>query len=91
MGLDPAEPGLRPAGVPPPERSAGGGGRPARSPSRPARNYSLPPDQPMELFRRGSPTPRALPGSAASGGRSEGPKGLGPQNRQPAELSADEG
>jgi len=29
MGLDPAEPGLRPAGVPPPERSAGGGGRPA--------------------------------------------------------------
>ena len=27
LGLDPAEPGLRPAGVPPPERSAGGGGR----------------------------------------------------------------
>jgi len=25
LGLDPAEPGLRPAGVPPPERSAGGG------------------------------------------------------------------
>ena len=29
MGLDPAEPGLRSAGVPPPEQSAGGGGRPA--------------------------------------------------------------
>jgi len=29
LGLDPAEPGLRPAGVPPPERSVGGGGRPA--------------------------------------------------------------
>ena len=29
MGLDPAEPGLRSAGVPPPERSAGGGGHPA--------------------------------------------------------------
>ncbi len=29
MGLDPAEPGLRSAGVPPAERSAGGGGRPA--------------------------------------------------------------
>jgi len=28
LGLDPAEPGLRPAGVPPPERSAGGGGHP---------------------------------------------------------------
>ncbi len=29
LGLDPAEPGLRAAGVPPPERSAGGGSHPA--------------------------------------------------------------
>jgi len=29
LGLDPAELGLRAAGVPPPERSAGGGGHPA--------------------------------------------------------------
>ncbi|MFQ5804432.1 MAG: hypothetical protein ACE5JQ_16200, partial [Candidatus Methylomirabilales bacterium] len=45
-----------------------GDGRPAARANRPARKYGVPPDRPMELFRRGSPTPRVLPGSGTMGG-----------------------
>ncbi len=41
-----------------------------------ARKYEVSPDQPMELFRRGRPTPRALPGPAIIEAWSEGPKVL---------------
>ena len=42
---------------------------------RSARKYRVPPDQPMELFRRGRPTPRALAGPAIMEARSEGREG----------------
>ena len=35
--------------------------------TRPARKYRVPPEQPMELFRRERPTPRALPDWATRG------------------------
>jgi hypothetical protein len=73
LGLDPAELGLRAAGVPPPERSAGGGGHPAAPrfalrgstgfrPSNPwncsAGEDPLP--EPFRLGRRGRPGGRGL-------------------------------
>jgi hypothetical protein len=58
-----------------PERSAGGGGRPAARETRAARKHRVPPDQPVELFRRGRPTFRALLGSVTMRRAERGGKG----------------
>ena len=80
LGLDPAEPGLRPAGVPPPERSAGGGGHPGAP--RFARRGC------RRLHRTDawncSAGEAPLPGPSRTALR-EGPRGLLPQNQQPVE------
>ena len=65
-----AETGLRPAGVPPPERSAGGGGRPDVLLRTPARN--VPPREPStsEIFRRRAGPPFLGWASVRPGARS---------------------
>ncbi len=45
---------------------------------RPARKYTVPPDRPVELFRRGRPTRRALPGSTTMRDPERGAEGVVP-------------
>ena len=76
LGLDPAEPGLRAAGVPPPERSAGGGGHPdaprfARRGSTGFRQIN-----PWNCSAGEDPLPEPFRTELPEGPRSEGPRVL---------------
>jgi len=76
LGLDPAEPDLRPAGVPPPERSAGGGGHPdaprcARRGSTGFRQIN-----PWNCSAGEDPLPEPFRTELPEGPRSEGPRVL---------------
>ena len=86
MGLDPAEPGLRPAGVPPPERSAGGGGRPAAPRFARCGSTKLHQTNPWNCSAGEDPLPEPCRTELR-----EGPRVLLQQNQDLVEFSADEG
>jgi len=76
MGLDPAEPGLRAAGVPPPERSAGGGGHPAATRLTRRGSMGFRQIDPWNCSAGEDPLPEPFRTELPEEPRSEGPKVL---------------
>ncbi len=86
MGLDPAEPGLRPAGVPPPEQAQVGVAilLPHDALGAEVRGYTRPTHGIVPPGKTHSPSPAGL-------SYARGLQVLFQQNQRPVEFSADEG